>query len=175
MSGKHVPEFKWAENENKIFLTIEVPKASKADIKIEKDNFHFADDQDGKHYAVDFGFFKSVNPEKSTYAIRDRGIEILLEKGDKGWWQQLIKDKYLYKGHCKIDWDLWRDEDEEEKPVGNFGAGDFDFGANAPDSDDDDLPDLEEAPKEPPTKVAPASGATDTTDVKPDDTDEADD
>ena len=30
-----------------------------------------------------------------------------------------------YKGRCKIDWDLWRDEDDigDEKDAGDFGAG----------------------------------------------------
>jgi len=159
-----VPDFKWAENDSKIFLTIEVPSAKGSDIKIEKDKFHFEFDQDEKKYQINFDFKKQVDPEKSTYAVHGRGIELLLAKADKGWWNQLLKDKNQYKGRCKIDWDLWHDEDEEEKPVGNFGGGpgDFDFGGAGagdmgPDSDDDDLPDLEEAPKEAPTTAAPAS------------------
>lgn len=59
--------------------------------------------------------------------MKGRELQFLLVKAeaDQGWWNMLLADKNAYKGRCKIDWDLWRDEDDEgdEKDVGDFGAG----------------------------------------------------
>ena len=51
-------------------------------------------------------------------------MEILLIKADEdeGYWHQLLKDKNQYKGRVKIDWDLWRDEDEEKALPDDFGG-----------------------------------------------------
>jgi len=59
--------------------------------------------------------------------VKGRELQFLLVKAEEsqGWWNMLLADKNAYKGRCKIDWDLWRDEDDEgdEKDVGDFGAG----------------------------------------------------
>jgi len=130
-----VPEFRWAENDEKVFLTIEVSDAKDVKVSITTDAFSFS----GKNYKLDFKFKKSVNAEKSSYAVRDRGVEVLLVKAEPGFWLHLLADKNLYKNRVKIDWDLWKDEDDddEKKPAANFGmggGGDDEFGGFDPSS-----------------------------------------
>ena len=59
--------------------------------------------------------------------MKGRELQFLLVKAEdsEGWWNGLLADKNAYKGRCKIDWDLWRDEDDVDEPkdAGDFGAG----------------------------------------------------
>lgn len=52
--------------------------------------------------------------QTSTWANRDRGIELVLEKTSAGFWHSLVKDhqKSLFKNQMKTDWQLFMDEDD---------------------------------------------------------------
>jgi len=126
-SGAVVPEFKWAENKDKIFLTLEVQDVKDVKVDMKEDRVTFSGKGSGdKEYAVDLKLKKKINPEKSSYAAKGRDLQFLLHKAEdsEGWWNALVADKNAYRGRMKIDWDLWRDEDEEEeKDIGDFGMG----------------------------------------------------
>jgi hypothetical protein len=126
-----VPPFKWAENADKLFLTIEVQGCQNAKVDLSDDAVKFSGSQGDKNFELDFKLFKKVNVQASSWAAKAREIEILLQKADecKGWWNQLLADKNQYKGRCKIDWDLWHDEDESKEMPASFGGnpGGMDF------------------------------------------------
>jgi hypothetical protein len=104
-----VPEFKWAENAENIFLTIELSDAQSIVIKIEASEVTFAAKAADKPYGLDLKLKKTIDPTQSSYSAKGREIQFKLVKAeaDQGWWNGLLADKNAYKGRCKIDWDLW--------------------------------------------------------------------
>lgn len=121
-----IPPFKWAEREDRLFVTIELNDLpSSTDIKINEESVAFNAEKDGKKFELNLVLNGKINKDKSTFAVRPRSVELLLIKDSEGYWNRLLKDKNAYKVQCKIDWDLWKDEDDdEEKSIGNFGMDD---------------------------------------------------
>jgi prostaglandin-E synthase len=124
-------------------------------------------------YEANLNLFSDIKPEESKWINRDRGAEFVLIKAQEGpFWKRLLKEETKYHW-LKIDFNKWRDEedsDNEDTPGGGGGGGqDFeemmrqmgglggmggagmpDLGDlddkedGGPDSDDEELPDLED-------------------------------
>ena len=126
MTQSLTPSFKWAEDAERIFLTIELQSATDVQIKFEPSHLTFTAKQGTSTdtYTLDFELPKKINTEQSTYSVKGRQVEVVLVKADEdeGYWHALLKDKNQYKGRVKIDWDLWRDEDEEKALPDDFGG-----------------------------------------------------
>ena len=124
MTQSLTPAFKWAEDNDRIFLTIELQSATDVDIKVQPSHFTFAAKQGKDSYALDFELPKKIDTDKSSWSVKGRQVEVLLVKADEdeGYWHALLKDKNQYKGRVKIDWDLWKDEDEEKAMPEDFGG-----------------------------------------------------
>ena len=125
-----IPNFIWAENGAELWVTVDVPNAKGATVEIKESSLAFnynGENKDGA-FAVVLPLNKKVDPAKSTYAIKDRGVEIRLVKPDdaQGYWLKLSSDN-KFKAFCKADWDLWTDEEDEadklKKPANDFGMG----------------------------------------------------
>jgi len=125
MSAPLIPAFKWAENADQIFLTIEVPSTAKSVLELTDENLKYSAAEGPKSFALDLKFLKKIDAATSTWAAKGRNVEVLLKKSEetKGWWNQFLQDKNAYKGRVKIDWDLWHDEDEEKEMPNQFGTG----------------------------------------------------
>ena len=118
-----VPIFKWAQDKENIFLTIEVENCTDAKINVTNNNINFNGtskkrdtntDIKSTSFLLDLELSSSINAEKSRYAVRDRAIEFVLPKSDtQEWWNVLPKDKLKFKNVCKADWDKWRDEEDD--------------------------------------------------------------
>ena len=125
MSGS-IPQFKWAEDGERIFLTIELQSATDVAVQLAPSHFtfHAKSGSPPTPYSLDFELPKSIDPSASTWSVKGRQVEVVLVKAEdsQGWWNVLLKDKNLYKGRVKIDWDLWRDEDEEKALPDDFGG-----------------------------------------------------
>ena len=125
MSGS-IPQFKWAEDGERIFLTIELQSATDVSVQLAASHFtfHAKSGSPSTPYSLDFELPKTIDPSASTWSVKGRQVEVVLVKADdsQGWWNHLLKDKNLYKGRVKIDWDLWRDEDEEKALPDDFGG-----------------------------------------------------
>ena len=119
-----IPSFKWAEDSERVYLTVELQSATDVSVDLQPTRFTFKAKSDSHVYGLDFELPKAIEPSKSTWSVKGRQVEVLLVKADdaQGFWQQLLKDKSLYKGRVKIDWDLWRDEDEEKAVPDDFGG-----------------------------------------------------
>jgi len=170
-----IPPFRWAEDKKDIFLTVELGDVKNGKVDITEEKFHFSGTKDD-NYQIDFAWNHEVNPKESTYAFKHREVEIKIRKKDTkaDFWLLLYKkaEKAKFKTHCKCDWNLWRDEDDDDeaKPgMGDFGMGGMPgmggmggmpgmggmggMGDSGPtyesddesDSDDDDIPELEGA------------------------------
>eukprot|EP00300_Choanocystis_sp_HF-7_P026304 c29275_g1_i1.p1 GENE.c29275_g1_i1~~c29275_g1_i1.p1 ORF type:complete len:147 (-),score=19.07 c29275_g1_i1:110-550(-) len=116
------PPVKWAEREDKIYLTIDLQDVKDADIKIEAKNFSFSgvSGKNNQKYECAFELNGEVDTEQCKSKVGPRHIEVLLVKKAEGYWNKLAKAKLAY---IQIDWTKWKDEDEDEK--GDAGLGDF--------------------------------------------------
>jgi hypothetical protein len=121
-----IPSFKWAEDSERIYLTIELQSATDVSVQFQPTHFTFKAQAGSppQTYSLDFELPKSIDTDKSSWSVKGRQVEVLLVKAEdsEGWWHALLKDKNQYKGRVKIDWDLWRDEDEEKAVPEDFGG-----------------------------------------------------
>ena len=62
------------------------------------------------HFVLEF--YLPVDTEKSSYQVRDNGIQITLVKKERDWWPRLIYQQHKLPW-LKIDFDRWRDVDDE--------------------------------------------------------------
>lgn len=146
------PEFLWAQRKDTVLLTVNVPNINKSSAKIDvRDDgrvyFSGQAESAGKSdkYVLDIELFKPITASESKYVITARNVRFTLVKAESGpYWERLLK-KEGRNVHCKIDWDHWKDEDDEEYAFtdsfgGNKDLQDMDFvsGASTPDDDDDD-------------------------------------
>lgn len=95
-------------------------------------------------YLLDIYLFKPVTTEKSKWRINARSVFFKIAKADSGpYWDRLLKAEGR-NIHCKIDWDNWKDEDEDDDEY-SFGSQfadnkdlqDMDFGSGGSSSDED--------------------------------------
>jgi len=74
------------------------------------------------HFVLEF--YHPVDAEKSSYQVRDNGIQITLVKKERDWWPRLIYQQHKLPW-LKIDFDRWRDVDDETvSEEGTSGGGD---------------------------------------------------
>lgn len=152
------PPVLWAQRKDHVYVTIGI-ECKTPNIKIEKDSIYFqgVNAQDSKVHEVTISLYSSIDPKNSTYDSKGRCIQMVLSKEnmDAPYWPSLTSDKK--KPHyLKIDFNKWRDEDEEDDKAADVDLGELlkNFG-NRPepndvslddlesDSDDENLPDLE--------------------------------
>ncbi|RUP17645.1 HSP20-like chaperone [Jimgerdemannia flammicorona] len=162
------PEVLWAQRDNLVYLTIQLTDIHEPTIKLDNDKLHFKGkgEHDQRWYEVELEFHDQVDPELSKQHLTARNLHfIIYKKGKMGYWPRLLKNKN--KPHfLKTDFAKWRDEDDEDDEAGPegqdaFGGMDFSsimnsaggpaFGGGAPageeeDSEDEEMPELEEAP-----------------------------
>ncbi|XP_057963068.1 uncharacterized protein OsI_027940-like [Malania oleifera] len=167
-----LPEVKWAERLDKVYITVQLPDAKNAKANLEPEgvfNFSATGGTEDHFYELKLELFDKVNVEESKVNIGVRSVFCVVEKAEKKWWKKLLRADGKPPHYIKVDWDKWVDEDEDN------GAGDLDFGGmdfskfggmegmgddimgDPEDSDDEDQevtkPDGQEAEKNEPTKV----------------------
>ncbi|UJR35802.1 hypothetical protein I4U23_028550 [Adineta vaga] len=167
------PSVKWGQKKDHILLTIAVQDIDKPEINIESTKLHFKGQQTkGLTYDVTLEFFDEIDPQTSKYCkISQNHWEFMLKKKNpsKPFWKRLIKstDKYQW---IAVDWNHFTaegDDDDEIEGADGKNWGDLDGmfkqmggglgGSSATDmndlegeesdSDDEPMPDLEEAPE----------------------------
>jgi len=67
-------------------------------------------------YRLDIQLMGAVDVAAAKKAVGARAVVFRLPKATSGYWGKLTEKKDL---HCRVDWSMWKDEDEEEE---------FDFG-----------------------------------------------
>lgn len=121
------PEVKWAQRTDKIFITILLPDAKNANVKLEPEGkltFSATAGSLDTPFELNLELYDKVNVEASNINVGLRHILCVVEKAEKGWWKRLLKGEGKTPLYLKVDWDKWVDEDEEDEKVG----GDVDFG-----------------------------------------------
>ncbi|KHN99187.1 HSP20-like chaperone [Metarhizium album ARSEF 1941] len=128
MAETATPEVLWAqrspqsvEDENNfVFLTINVPDVSKDDMQLDlkPDCLTFTGTSGTlkRKYHVELPFYAEIDPKESKIHHTDKNIEIKIQKKEskKEYWPRLLKDSK--KPHfVKTDFDKWVDEDEQNE------------------------------------------------------------
>ncbi|UJR10218.1 hypothetical protein I4U23_014431 [Adineta vaga] len=170
--ASHHPSVKWGQKKDYILLTIAVQDIDKPEITIEPTKLHFKGQQtENLKYDTTLEFFDEIDPKTSKYHKTSQNYwEFMLKKKDpkKPFWKRLIKstDKCQW---IAIDWNHFNaeDDDENEDDLGGKDWGNLDnmmkqmggdmSGASTTDlndledeetdSDDEPMPDLEDASK----------------------------
>ncbi|XP_002732671.1 prostaglandin E synthase 3-like [Saccoglossus kowalevskii] len=160
------PPILWAQRADVVFLTVDVSDLQKPEIKLDDKRLFLKGKcgHDDKMYLADLEFFGDINPKDSRYAVRDRNIEFIIKKKESApYWDRLLKLKNKYHW-LKTDFHRWKDEDDSDVETddksledmmaqmgGGFDGdmpdmddiGDENGKETGPDSDDEELPDLE--------------------------------
>lgn len=142
-----VPDFKWAQTTEMLYVTIELVDAKDVKVVIDNKRLTFSGVAKGSTYALDVELSGEINAAESKFSVQPRGVALVLVKADQAseFWGHLVADHKAWKAHCHIDWARWVDEDDEEEadpnadwkkqsdaydPVqfgGGDGAGGFDM------------------------------------------------
>ncbi|KAJ1975531.1 p23 chaperone protein wos2 [Dimargaris xerosporica] len=114
------PEVLWAQREDIVYLTINLPDCKVETLDLQPTTIKFQGTSGDKSYAFELEFYKEINPEESKKAATDRNILMILNKADhdNDYWPRLQKPKQK-PNYLKTDFDKWKDEDDEEEAGGN--------------------------------------------------------
>ncbi|XP_074293441.1 co-chaperone protein p23-1-like [Silene latifolia] len=130
------PEVKWAEREDKVFLTVMLPDAKNPKLMFSSNSFldcveeYLVGSWILLKLAADLLTYKSWTQKDIVHAIVAaillivivfleskinygvRSIFCVLEKEEKKWWNKLLKEGKP-PHYVKVDWDKWADEDDD--------------------------------------------------------------
>lgn len=142
------PEFRWAQRKGDVYITMNV-----ANVRPEQTTARITDDGhvywrgyggvlgDEREYVLDIRLLKPIKTAESSIKLSSRLVYFKIRKAESGpYWDRLLADESR-NVHCKIDWDAWKDEDEEDdydfgSNWGNKDLADLDFGNGDEDSSD---------------------------------------
>jgi len=111
-----IPNIVWAQRTDRIFITIQLPDAKDLNVTYDEEghfSFSCTTPKDGKKYEVKLNLYGPIDVEGSKHTATSRAVEVNLVRKEEGdYWPRLIKEggKPHY---IKVDWDKWRDEDDE--------------------------------------------------------------
>ncbi|GER33005.1 HSP20-like chaperones superfamily protein [Striga asiatica] len=124
------PEVKWAEREDKVYLTVLLPDAKNPKVNVDPDGtftFSAAAGSDNNLYEVKLNLLDKVNVEESKINIGVRNIFCVLEKAEKKWWTKLLHGDEKTPHYLKVDWDKWVDEDDDTGAPSDLDLDGMDF------------------------------------------------
>ncbi|KAJ8666855.1 hypothetical protein QAD02_008517 [Eretmocerus hayati] len=156
-----------------VTICLEDCKNPTIDVSADKVYFKGVGGTDKKTHEVTINLYKEIDTEKTVQTPKGRNFELVLYKKESGpFWPRLTKETTKHHW-LKSDFNKWQDEDDTDdeagsmdpnnleemmRQMGNLGGGmggmggmgdkpnfnDLDLGdGDTPDSDDDEMPDLE--------------------------------
>ena len=122
MTDLKFPPFKWAQNAERVLMTINITDCEniEVDVSEEENKVKFSATSNGVKYGLDMEVFMDIVKESSAWNTKGRNVIINLAKKEKSdedtWWPRITKEK-VKNGLIEIDWSRWVDPDgEDEKP-----------------------------------------------------------
>lgn len=107
------PEILWAQNREKIFITINADNIIEQNIEMEADLVNFQGKNSSKQYNVEIRLLKTIEPEESTWTIKPNCVTFTLKKQPEVFWSKLTTMRF---NNIRVDWNKWdvmEDSDEE--------------------------------------------------------------
>ncbi|XP_076883801.1 uncharacterized protein OsI_027940-like, partial [Bidens hawaiensis] len=121
------PEVKWAQREDKVFITVVLADTKDAKVNLAPEGVFTFSAKAGQHeYDLKLELFDKVNVEESKINIGERSIFCILEKAEPKWWNKLLSGDAKTPHYVKVDWDKWADEDDDAGPA-DLDMGGMDF------------------------------------------------
>lgn len=128
----------WAQTEGEITLRVDVQTVKDDDAKTGPAAEVCIEDEEVEVTAVGVGaqsghyhfvleFYMPVDANASTYQVKETGIQITLVKREKDWWPRLAYQQHKIPW-LKIDFDRWKDVDDEDEADGGADKKDDPFG-----------------------------------------------
>lgn len=166
-SGPLHPPVLWAQREQVLYLTLDVDDMKFDDFSVSENQLHLkgTGGHEKTKYECTLEFYGEVDAEKYRRITGDRRVELVIPKkltDNKGsWWPRLLKGSGRVPW-IKVDFNKWKDEDESDKEgedqfdlnnmMQKLGGGAGGGAGGLPpadlgdfeDSDNEDLPDLED-------------------------------
>nr|XP_043636147.1 co-chaperone protein p23-1-like [Erigeron canadensis] len=145
------PTLKWAQREDLLFITIDLPDAKDVKLKLEPEGRFFFSATSGIEnvpYEIDINLYDNVNVKESKASIGSRNIVYLVKKEESKWWSRFLKQEGRTPVFIKVDWNKWVDEDEQDEQVepdmeyddvnfSSLGLGGAGSGEDSDEEDDD--------------------------------------
>ncbi|XP_077218457.1 uncharacterized protein OsI_027940-like [Tasmannia lanceolata] len=148
------PELKWAQREDKVYITVLLPDAKNVKVNLEPDGvftFTATAGAENHSYELKLNLYDKVNVEESKINTGMRSIFCVVEKAEEGWWKKLLCGDDKTPHYVKVDWDKWVDEDDDSGPA-DLDMGGMDFskfgGMEGMDGMDDEFDDTDEEGEE---------------------------
>jgi hypothetical protein len=118
--SKLVPFVYWAQNNSSVFLKFELADIDENNLKMLENTIQlqFLCKKTELIYEFNLKLFGEVEDDVQ-YLSNERCINIIIKKKEEGYWDRLGSDKSDLKMHIKVNWDLWREEDDEEEQGGD--------------------------------------------------------
>ena len=108
------PTILWAQDREKIYLTLEIPKVKIADLKFETQKISIVGSESVNdsetNFELDINLYSNINPETVTHRTKENSVFLTLDKTTRQFWNRLTPTK---QNNVKIDWQRWVDEEEE--------------------------------------------------------------
>lgn len=121
MTVKH-PTITWAQRSPHIFLSVEVEDMKIESLTVDEYSFKIKGTKGEDVYEADLKLYAKLNGSERRQIATDRRVELIIPKAVSEWWPRLTKDK----GKCawiKVDFDKWKDEDEEKDEESGADGG----------------------------------------------------
>uniref|UniRef100_A0A7N0RI75 Co-chaperone protein p23 n=1 Tax=Kalanchoe fedtschenkoi TaxID=63787 RepID=A0A7N0RI75_KALFE len=116
MCSIRTSEVLWAQRSDKVYLTVALPDAKDISVTHEPEGkFSFsAKSVQGESVGFSFELFEKIVPEGCKTKVGSRNIVCSVQKAEEGWWKRLLKLEGKPAPYIKVDWNKWRDEDDED-------------------------------------------------------------
>lgn len=105
------PEILWAQNTNKVFVTINIQSIRNEWVDITEQKIHFRGENKENKYDLSIDLLHEVDILKNSWISNDKRVFITLEKKNKLSWVKLSTTKY---NNLKIDWNRWEDLENDD-------------------------------------------------------------
>lgn len=106
------PSILWAQDRDKLFVTIEIKNFQNKDIVFEAKTVRINGEANNTEFDISIDLNSDIDTEKSEWIVKQNCIELKLEKVKNIFWHKLTKNK---QNNVRIDWQRWRDEDDDEE------------------------------------------------------------
>ena len=114
-----VPTLVWHQNNDNIYITVELNNVCNETINIINNKFNFNAVANNKEYEIIFDLYENI--KDFTVIVDEGSVKINLIKEDNEYWRSLTKDKNIYKNNIKINWNYWINElDDSDEEVGGM-------------------------------------------------------
>jgi len=129
------PTVLWAQRDSILYVTVEVEDMKMDELKMDDKSMHIkgSNGTGSVDYECTLDFYGEVDAAKYRRIESARHVELVIPKASSGWWPRLLKENAKVPW-VKVDFNKWKDEDDDEYSAGGGGmggmgggGGDFDF------------------------------------------------